>query len=76
MSVVEIRCPHCQTDFIDSRAERHEQDPMRCPNCGGEVVAHPLELDRADAGDHRVAHAEPAVAISLGEASPSARPRR
>lgn len=76
MSVVEIRCPHCQTDFIDSRVDRREEDAMRCPQCGGEVVAHPLELDRADAGEHQIAHAEPAVAMPVGEAPPPVRPRR
>lgn len=62
-SVVEIRCPQCQSDFVDSRAGWKEEDIARCPKCGENVLVHRIEVESVENG-HAV-HAHPIVATPL-----------
>ncbi|MBO9664089.1 hypothetical protein [Dokdonella sp.] len=58
-SVVEIRCPQCQSDFVDSRADWKEEDVARCPKCGTNVAVRGSEIESA--GNGHVVHAQPTV---------------
>lgn len=66
MPVVQIRCPHCRAEFVDSRADWKTEDVARCPKCGADVAAHLIEVDAKEGGTRvRSVHAEPTVAMPL-----------
>lgn len=62
MSVVQIRCPHCRSDFIDSRADWKDEDVARCPRCGENVALRRIEVQTVDGS---AVHVEPAGAVPI-----------
>lgn len=65
MPVVQIRCPHCQGEFIESRAAGKDEDVARCPKCGETIATHAIEVESATNEHGRVVHVEPTVAMPL-----------
>lgn len=65
MPVVQMRCPHCQGEFVDSRADWKDEDVARCPKCGANVATHMIEVEAATDEHGRVVHAGPIVATPL-----------
>lgn len=61
MPVVEIVCPRCKSEFVDSRSEWKSEEVARCPKCGTDIDVHAAEA-AAVTVDGRSVHAEPIAA--------------
>lgn len=68
MPVLQIHCPRCQADFVDSRAEWKESDAAQCPKCGEQIAVRPVvsSTTTGPGGTHAL-HVEPLVPAPLDD---------
>lgn len=67
MPVLQIHCPHCQADFVDSRAEWKEADAAQCPKCGEQIAARPAVASTTVRSGPHVLHVEPLAPAPLDD---------